>query len=188
MKNGSLILVNLWCVLLLYSCGSAKNEIELNTETKAYSEIKDLIVSKSFRFNAASAYPIQSSDVINVTNALMRQTENLGGQISLSGNEDFLTINGDSAIANLSYFGELRTVAYSDARDNNIIFDTNHITYDIDENDKKKRIHLNFKAKNATEEFQIKMVVFPNHLATISIYGSNRVAIRYRGEIISLAK
>lgn len=169
--------------LLLFNCGSSKTDAQIVVDELAFTELKQLVNKASFRIDAESAYPMQSSDVIDVTNVLMRQTENVGGRMSLSGNEDFLLIRDNSAKANLSYFGELRTAGYSDQRDTSIIFDNKTLSYEVTENDKKKQLLISFKVRNDVEQFMIKMVVFSNQYANISIYGSNRTAIRYRGKL-----
>lgn len=174
-------------VIVIFSgCGRAKTESELAIELAAYNEIKSLVNKKSFRIDAESAFPIQSSDVMDVNNVLMRQTENVGSRISLSGNEDFLSINGNVAKANMSYFGELRTVGYSDSRDSSIIFDGEMTSIKITENDKKQQVNVSFKISNDVEQFIVKMVILSNRYANINIYGSSRTAIRYRGPIKSL--
>ncbi|WP_439152378.1 DUF4251 domain-containing protein [Winogradskyella sp.] len=178
----SKILLSLF-VTIFCGCGSTKSESELATELAYYNDIKNLVSSKSFRIDAESAFPIQSSDVMDVNNALLRQTENVGGRISLSGNEDFLSVKGNTAKANMSYFGELRTAGYSDSRDTSIIFDSEMTSIKITENDKKQQVNVNFKVSNDVEQFIIKMVVFSNRYANISIYGSSRTAIRYRGPL-----
>jgi Domain of unknown function (DUF4251) len=179
--KGKLILVLFF--VIFSSCGSTKSKSELAADLAFYNNIKNLVNSKSFRIDAESAFPIQSSDVMDVNNVLFRQTENVGGRISLSGNEDFLTINDTTAKANLSYFGELRTAGYSDARDTSILFNAEMAAFVITTNDKKKQVNVSFKVSNDAEQFIVKMVVFANQYANISIYGSNRTAIRYRGKL-----
>lgn len=168
---------------MLFSCGSTKSEAELAAETKAYNELKSLISSNNLRFNAEVAYPFQTNDVITVTNALMRQTENANGRFSLSANEDFLEIYQDSASAKLSYFGELRTASYSDTRDTAIEFKNSVEHFSISENDKKKTIAISFKVRNAIEQFNVKMLLFTSGEANVAIYGSNRTTIRYNGKV-----
>ncbi|WP_430468182.1 DUF4251 domain-containing protein [Winogradskyella ouciana] len=169
--------------LLIFNCGSSKSEAELATEARAFSDLKTMVATKTIRFDAQTAYPFQTNDVITVTNALMRQTENANGRFSLSANNDFLEIRQDSAKAKLSYFGELRTASYADANDTSIKFDNIIEAYSVSENDKKKTITISFKVRNATEQFNIKMLLYPSKKANVAIYGSNRTTIQYNGDI-----
>ncbi|BAO77310.1 DUF4251 domain-containing protein [Winogradskyella sp. PG-2] len=170
--------------LLLLSCGSSKRSNALELET--FDAQKLLIGSGKFKFTAETAFSMQSNDVIDVTNALIRQTENANGRFSLSANNDYIIISLNKVKANLTYFGELRTAAYSDTRDTTIIFDQEPQAYKVNENEKKKTITLTFRIKNSTEQFNIKMLLFSNKTASVYIYSSNRTTIRYNGKVSSL--
>lgn len=169
--------------LFIFNCGSSKSEAELIAEQKAYKELIKEVDSKNVRFDAQTAFPFQTNDVIVITNALMAQTENGNGRFSLSGNEDFLEIRQDSAKAELSYFGEIRTASYADDNDANIKFNNVIEEYNVSENEKKKTVTITFKVRNDTEQFNVKMILFPSKKANIAIFGSNRTTIQYRGDI-----
>ena len=172
--------------LFVFCCGSSKTEAELAAEVNAYSNLKSMVTTKMLRFDADVAYPFQTNDVITVTNALMAQTENANGRFSLSANEDFLEIKQDSSKAHLSYFGELRNASYADSRDTAIEFNNVVEDFDVLENDKKKTITISFKVRNETEQFNVKMLLFPSGKANVAVYGSNRTTIRYNGHIEDL--
>ena len=176
-------ILTLFAVLLFFCCGSSKTEAELAAEANAYNDLKSLVAKKNLKFDAEVAYPFQTNDVITVTNALMRQTENANGRFSLSANEDYLEIRQDSSEAKLSYFGELRNASYADSRDTAIEFDNVVEEFNVLENDKKKTITISYKVRNETEQFNVKMLLFPNGKANVAIYGSNRTTIRYNGSI-----
>ena len=170
------------------NCGPRKTQAELAKEENVYNELKRIANSAAFKFTANAAYNIQGNDVVPVTNELLRQTENANGRYSLSANEDYMIVSKDSVKANLSYFGELRTVAYADARDNNIVFEGNPTNFVVKENDRKKTVSINFKVKGESEQFTVKMTLFSKEYCNVSIYGSNRTAIRYEGEISAISK
>ncbi len=167
---------------VILSCGSSKNEVTSNN----IDEIRAIVNARTFKFQANFAYPLQSNDVILATNALMRGSQNMGGQINLSGNGDFLMLKGELTEGNLSYFGEMRNVGYNDIADNSIIFSGPFSDYKIEEKGKGDKTIVQFDANNPVEQFRIRMVVFNNYKSNLIIYGSNRTAIRYTGVIVPL--
>ena len=171
---------------IILSCGSTKSEAELAMENQAFNKMKSLVMTNNFRFNAEVAFPFLTNDVVMVTNALMRQTENANGRFSLSANDDFIVVKSDSVKADLSYFGELRSVGYSDSRDSAIQFNNSVEDYKISENEKKKTLLITYKVRNETERFNVKILAFYNGNANVVIYSSNRTTIRYDGKLTSI--
>lgn len=171
----------LFVVFTFLSCSSAKPKLSAEEQQKNVQLINSALTTKSFQFNAEFAYPLQSNDVIMATNALMRGSQNIGGQINLSGNYDFLKVDGETAEGDLSYFGEMRNVGYNDIADNSIIFSGDYTDFNIDEKSKSDKFIIQFDTNNQVETFRIRMVVFDNLKSNIIVYGSNRTAIRYTG-------
>jgi len=167
--------------VVLVGCKSVPTEGEKAVEMSAFTNLKTLIDSRNLVFEAQVAFPFQTNDIIDVSNELMRQTENANGRFSLSANEDYLEIKHDSASAHLSYFGELRTVGYSDSRDTHIEFNNLIRDYKTKINEKKRHISISFKVKNETEQFNVKLLLFSNQKGNLIVYGSYRTTIRYDG-------
>lgn len=165
---------------LTIGCKSTQTDLENAKNEDAFNALKTLVDSKQIVFEAQVAYPFQTNEVIEVSNVLMRQTENANGRFSLSANKDYLEIKIDSVKGQLSFFGELRTAGYSDSRDTQIEFDNLVRDYKVKVN-KKKSILLSFKVKNETEQFNIKLLLFSNQKGNLTVYGSNRTTIRYDG-------
>ena len=168
---------------LFMSCGSSKTKLSADERSKNIEQIRSAIASKSFQFNAEFAYPLQSNDVIITTNALMRGSQNIGGQINLAGNYDYFKIDGGKTEGDMSYFGEMRNVGYNDIADNSIIFSGEYLDFEVEEKNRGDKILIQFDANNQVEQFRIRMVVFSNFKSNVIIYGSNRTAIRYTGKI-----
>lgn len=166
---------------LTIGCKSTQTDLEKAKNEEAFNGLKTLVDSKQMIFKAQVAYPFQTNDVIEVSNVLMRQTENANGRFSLSANEDYLEFKNDFAKGRLSFFGELRTAGYSDSRDTQIEFDNLVQDYKVKINEKKKSILISFKVKNETEQFNIKLLLFPNQKGNLIVFGSNRTTIRYDG-------
>ncbi len=107
MKNLAIVLIIVFGVN--FGCSSSKDNLS-SDETQKIEELRTAIESKSFKFAANFAYPLQSNDVILVTDALMAGSQNIGGQVNLSGNNDYLKLDGENTEGDLSYFGEMRNV------------------------------------------------------------------------------
>ena len=172
---------------ILFACGSSKKEFSPE-EIKKAEELREMVRAKLFKFDAKFAYPMQSNDVIRATNALMKGTQNLGGQINLSSNGDFLILDGDTAKGSLSFFGEMRNVGFSDISDNGINFSGSYTDFSNEEKKNGDKIIIQFDANSTVEQFRIRMVVFTNYKSNMIVYGSNRTAIIYTGEILPLDK
>lgn len=169
-------------LIILLGCKTIPNEEDLASESSEFKALKTLVDSRNLVFEAQVAYPFQTNNIIDVSNELMSQTENANGRFSLSANEDYLELKHDSTSARLSYFGELRTSGYSDARDTNIEFNNTVSDYKVKINEKKRHISMSFKVKNDTEQFNIKLLLFSSQKGNLTVYGSNRTTIRYDGE------
>ncbi|NNE31293.1 MAG: DUF4251 domain-containing protein [Winogradskyella sp.] len=185
MKIKSLISVS-FVLLICLSCAKKISKTESRNSQVAYNELKALVNSKSYSFNARSANPMQSNETIEVNNYLLSRTDNTGLRQDLSTNKSFISIKNDSIIGDLAYFGELRTSSYNDAGNMNIKFKGMPYQYETIINDRANEITVKFKIKGDSEDFNVIMVVFPNKNAKVSIYSSNRTAIQYLGEVLPI--
>ena len=168
---------------LFWSCGATKSAESIALKNRQFEALKTLVATKSFVFNAETAYPMQTFAVMQVTNALLRNTGNAPGRISLRGNGDYIKINGDNVQAELAYFGELRVVSSMDPSDSGINFKGVPSAFDVAENEKKQTIRLEFDIRAKTEPFSVIMQLYPNKRATIFVNSINRTSIRYDGTI-----
>jgi hypothetical protein len=168
---------------LFWSCGGIKSAEAIALKNSQFEALKTLVATKSFIFNAETAYPMQTYAVMQVTSALLRNTGNAPGRISLTGNGDYIKIKGDSIQAELSYFGELRVVSSMDPRDSGINFKGVPSAFDVAENEKKQTIRLEFDIRAKTEPFSVIMQLYPNKRVTIFVNSINRTSIRYDGTI-----
>jgi len=171
---------------LLWSCGGTKSAEAIALKNRQFEELKTLVATKSFVFNAETAYPMQTHAVMQVNNALLRNTGNSTGRISLTGNGDFIKVKGDTIQAALAYFGEVRIVTSLDPRDAGINFKGVSATFDITENEKKQTLRLEFDIKAKTESFSVIMELYTNKRVTVFINSMNRASIRYDGKLKEL--
>ena len=168
---------------LFWSCGGTKSAESIALKNHQFEALKTLVASKSFVFNAETAYPMQSYDVMRVTSSLLRNTGNSAGRISVTGNGDYITIKGDTVQAELPYFGEVRVVTSMDPRDSGIHFKGVPSTFDITENEKKQMLRLEFNIREKIEQYSVIMNLYPNKHATVFINCMNRTSIRYDGKL-----
>lgn len=186
MKLLKIILLCVIIVGLLQSCGSAKNEEKVKLKTEQFKQLKELAESKSFTFLAETAYPTQTFAVVQVTNALLRNTGNTSGRIYIAGNGDYIKVMKDSVSGELSYFGESRVVSSTDPRDTGINFAGKSLNFEITENQKKMVLDLEFEVRSKSDRYNIIMQLYPSKRARIFVNSMNRTSIRYDGEIKEL--
>lgn len=173
-------------LVLFWSCSSSRDVGGSTSKESQLNELKELLATKSFKFVAETAHPMQTYAVTQVTNALLRNTGNTAGTIFLTGSGDYIKIAGDSVTAELSYFGELRLVSSIDHRDSGINFNAEHQNFMITETKKRKALNLEFDIGTKTDMYNIVMLIYPSKRANIVVNSSNRTSIRYSGEIVVL--
>ncbi len=186
MKRNAYLASLLLALFLFWSCGSSKNDMTDNTKEIQLMQLKELVSSGSFKFKAESAHPMQTYDVMRITNALLRNTGNTSGRISLMGSGDHITFKNDTVYAELAYFGERRMAFSTDPKDNGIRFEGKPENYVVKENTKKKILNIEFEVKSNTEQYDVIIRVYPSKRATVYISSLYRTSIRYDGEIIRL--
>mgnify|MGYP001104134951 CR=1 FL=1 len=168
---------------LFWSCGGVKSAESIALKNRQFEALKTLVATKSFVFNAETAYPMQTYDVMRVTSALLRNTGNTPGRISLIGNGDYIKVKGDTVQAELAYFGEVRFAGSMNPRDSGINFNGVPATFDVSENYKKQMLRLEFNIKEKIEPYEVIMHLYPNKNATVFINCINRTSIRYDGKL-----
>jgi len=186
MKILRIILLYVFFVGLLQSCGSLKSEEDITLKNEQFKQLKELVESRSFKFIAETAHPMQTYAVTQVTNALLRNTGNTAGTIFLTGRGDYIKVIRDSIKAELSYFGELRIVSSIDPRDSGINFNGEPLNFTITENEKKKTINLEFDINTKTDQYNVIMQIYASKRTNIVVNSLNRTSIRYGGEIVRL--
>ncbi len=173
---------------LFWSCGTAKNTESIALKNTQFSDLKELMASRSFVITVETAYPMNTYDMMQVTSALLRNTGNAPGRINVMGNGDYIKIKGDTVQGALSYFGEVRIVGAYNPSDTGINFDGEPHTYEVTENEKKQSIRLEFDIKAKSERYTVTMQLYPNKKATVFINSMNRTSIRYDGTVKELGE
>ncbi len=110
-------------------------------------------------------------------------TSNKGKRINLIGNNDFLKINQKEADVDLPFFGQ----AYSGAGfggDSGIKFKGTMENYNVELNDKKQRITINFNGKGKSDTYNFTLSIFTSGSASIHVTSNNRSAMKYDGKVV----
>jgi len=134
---------------------------KLEQEDREYAEVKALIEKKHFSFEGEWA------------------TTQRGKRISLIGNPNYLVIDSTQTKAELPYFGIVQIANYGG--DGGISFDDTYTDYDVNYNDKKHRVTIEYATSNKNEKISVTLQVYSLDSASLTIYSSNRNSISYDG-------
>ncbi|MCK5816094.1 MAG: DUF4251 domain-containing protein [Flavobacteriaceae bacterium] len=158
------ITVLLMSIMLLFSnnvLGQSKKELKKQKQEEGYLEIKKMVESGQFVFEADWA------------------TAQKGQQRNINGEEYKLTIKDDHAKAYFPFYGRAYSVPHGGS--GGIEFDNSEIDYEIKHNDKKNKITIEFKARHESESLDIYISIFSNGNSDVRILSSNRDSMTYRG-------
>lgn len=166
---------------LVLCCGGTQSTADIALKSQQFEEIKELVATKSFTIDVKTAHPMQTQAVTQITNALMRNTGNNAGRIDVTGN--FITVEGDTVEAGLSYFGEVRIANSLNPDDAGINFDGEPLSYEVSDNEKKQTVTVEFDVRGKTEPFMVIIQLYPNKRAAIFVNSPYRNSIRYDGVV-----
>jgi hypothetical protein len=146
-----------------------KKDVKKIKKEEQYQDLLRLINTQQYAFRGDKALP-QS-----------------GPQIDLTTRDNFLRIDGENAVAYLPYFGRAYSAGYSSG-DGGVEFDGPVETFDVNKNDKKRRITIDFEVKGSDDTFRCTLTVSGNRSASLTVISNKRQAIRYTGVISELAE
>lgn len=167
MKKLFLVLI----VLILFSpqiTAQTKSEKKEQRELKSqkeYEEIKDLVNSKLFEFNA---------------DWLLTK----GNRINIAMGSNTLTVSKDSTRANMQYFGVVTTIGARGSE--GVSFDNVINDYKVKHNDRKKNISVSYTVKNKTENFNINLSIYSSGKAYVDVYSNNKTSVTYDGNVSAI--
>lgn len=157
-------------------------------QSVASSQEKSLVTKaaeqQEFRIESTWAYPQTTNALQQAVNAGLVQPGSSASAISLIGNPNFLSLDGDSIRSYLPYFGERQMQIAYNGTDSAIEFKGVLEDYSITK-DKKSRYTISFSAKSNTEIFNVMITLFPNATTRIYLNSASRFPISYMGELIA---
>lgn len=141
----------------------SKKEQKQAEAEKEFEELKQLIESREFEFQANWATP------------------STGRRKNLGSNANFLKVNKDSVNIYLPYFGSSSSGAATMTGDGGIVCYGPADKYKVSVNEKKKRINIRFDASDKNDTFQFNMSI-TNGGTTVSVNSNYRSNINYDGQ------
>ncbi|MBJ2174697.1 DUF4251 domain-containing protein [Aureibaculum sp. A20] len=162
MKKNTLLF---YCLMLVLSTtmltAQSKKELKKQKKLAEYAKTKMLVQNGQFVFKT-SYIVTQKGD----------RTEAIG---------DGLLIEDDKAYANFPFIGNMNRGTLKGS--NNIEFNTSETDFDIEYNDKRRKIFVKFEAKDKNESYTIYITILGTGKATVQISSSSRGIMSYEGEI-----
>jgi len=160
----------LLCTIIFTSTAQmSKKEAKEQKKEEQYQQIIKLVQSQSFEFTGRKANPQK------------------GPTVDLSTRQNFVRIKGKNAIGDMPYFGRAFSAGYSNS-DGGIKFDGPMENYDVQKNDKKRRISIKFKMKGSDDTYSCNFTISSKESASLSVTSNKRQVINYTGLIKALAE
>ncbi|MEC3908136.1 DUF4251 domain-containing protein [Tamlana sp. 2201CG12-4] len=168
--------------ITFFSCNSSKS---IATQAEI-DKLDALIKSKNFTIDSEWAYPMATVAMQRVS--VLLQPGNNPNAINLIGNNNYLTIKGDSITSYLPYYGERRMGGGTyGGEDSAIQFKGELQNYKVVQN-KDKSYDISFQARSFSENFNVNIRLFTNLKSNISLAGNARSQIRYSGTAKAIEK
>ncbi|AUP77383.1 DUF4251 domain-containing protein [Flavivirga eckloniae] len=165
-------------IIMTYSCKSSKT-----VATQAEIDfLSTTVKNKKFNIESIWAYPQVTNAMQQVLNSGLLQPGSTANAISLIGNDNFLTINGDSISSFLPYFGERQMQIAYNGGDSAIQFKGIVENYEAVQN-KDNSYAITFQARSNSESFQVYIKLFPSLKTHMTLNGNSRFSISYSGSL-----
>jgi hypothetical protein len=144
----------------------AQNSKEDQKEAR-YQAVIELVNTQKFEFIAKRANPPKIRS------------------IDLTTNPNFLRIDKEKGAADIPYFGRSFSGGYS-SNDGGIKFDGPFESYDVQMNDKKRRLTIKFKVHGEGDTYTCTLNVPSRENVSLTVLSNNRQTISYTGFIQEL--
>lgn len=166
----------------LGSCNASRKPIDMAT----LNALEGQVASKNFRIEAVWALPLQSSGLVQVSNAGLLPPGSNVSRISLINTPNSFVLKGDSVFIKLPYYGE-RQIATNYNRADGIYLEALAEELQISKASSGKYINIDFQTQPKTERLQFNIKIYPQSRSLITIYSNQRNTIRYEGEFEDLS-
>ncbi|WP_158826245.1 DUF4251 domain-containing protein [Mucilaginibacter lacusdianchii] len=183
MKSIKYILTLLIAVAFFNGSGFAQDSTKVARKAAKAADIKRLIDSKRFIFQAQYANPL-GGGVTTLNGRLINITPNVSGSsghVYLNYNYD-VRVRPDSVIAYLPYFGRTTFAPAYNPSDNGVKFTSTKFGYDV-KTTKKGNTVITITPQDAGYNRKMTFTISPQGSATLQMIITNRDAISYDGYI-----
>ena len=148
---------------------NSKKEAKEQKKEEQYQQIIELVQSESYEFEGRKANPQK------------------GPQVDLTTRSNFLRIDSGNATADMPYFGRAFSGGYSSS-DGGIKFDGPMEAYDVQRNEKKKRLTIKFEVKGSDDTYNCMLSISSLSSASLSVTSNKRQVISYTGTVKELSE
>ena len=158
--------MNKYIFLLLAMLGSISSFAQTSEENISWEQIKKEVVElKTFHIEINQAIPRRGR--------------------SIHSSNHFLSIQNDSLISALPYYGRATNIAYGGG--DGLSFQAPLKTYQVDQS-KAKELNISFKVSSPDDYYEYQLTIFPNKKVSLQVIGVNRDPISFLGDYVSKAK
>ena len=170
------------------NCASHKEAISPEQQAQ-FEKVENWVNKKQFTIVADWANPLNGNQVnfygnrYNLSNLLPPGSG--GSRVNLIGNPNALTINKDSVVAYLPYYGEVQVVKNYGGR-GGITFEGVPENYTVDKTPADGQINIKFDMKDESERFQVAIKLYSNRQAHITLNSAYRHSISYDGQVMEI--
>jgi hypothetical protein len=159
----NLVLMLLAFLISFTISGQSQKEQKKEKALQEYQEMKALIESGEFDFQADWATTTQ------------------GRRISLTSNANFLKFSKDSLNIYLPYFGSSSSGGAAMTTDGGIVYSGPKSKFKTSFNDKKQKIIIDFSASDKNDTYEFNMSIFRGGNTLITVNSNFRTTIKYDG-------
>ncbi|QNK62544.1 DUF4251 domain-containing protein [Pedobacter sp. PAMC26386] len=154
--------------------------LQLKAQTKQETTAK-IIDAKNYVFAAASASPLNSSDINNIMSKMPGFTGG-GGTINLNSSNYDLSVTPDSLVSYLPYYGRSFTPKIGDPNDSGIKFKSKDFTYKSTKT-KKGGWLIQMNPKDVRDNYNLTLSVTKGGSASLTITSNSQQSITFDGNI-----
>jgi hypothetical protein len=172
---------------LFWSCKTTKIEKE-KTKENDLAILENLFIQNDYHIEIDVAYPFNTASTAQVSNVLFRNTINSANRIDVRGDSEYIKIKNDSVKGYLSFYGE-RRINSGDYGGRNVAIQFDGPLMDLEKeiNKDKGKVELEFTADqsgNDSENYTVKIEIFPNKEAVVNITPTYKTFMRYDGRLV----
>ncbi len=148
--------------ILFLGCGAAQEPMS----AEDWAKLEKVVTSQNYVFVARLAEPLGSAV----------------SQIDLTGNVNYMSLQGTAVKMELPYFGT-RQVAQPSGGNQGMRFESTATDLKTRKNEKQNHYDVEFKTRNNSEGLQCNLRVYSGLRAVLTINSTQRNSIRYDGEL-----
>ena len=170
--------IGIICCLLLMGCGITKNGVSEEKKT----ELIQLIDSKNFKIVSHTAMPMASIGMQQLANSNLLGVGNSANSIDLTTNQNyFKVLNSDSLSVSLPFYGESRSISYSD--NGAITFEGIPNNVNLVFNESKNRYDGFYEFKTKNDFYKVTIQIYLNSKTRITVISGKKSTITFLGVV-----